>query len=162
MGSSGLTGPVGAPGAAGPPGPTGPVAYLNPPPGLQLPIVAYPLLFHPEGIVVENPGPSGIEIPNGLSRRIMDLTKIQAVRAQWAHNLADAPISLQLQYSDPFSGIWLPLTDKTGTLTAAYQTQSSEWVATPRFLGSAVTVRAFVFGPGTLSPKITYVTMDGR
>lgn len=168
IGVPGVVGPQGIPGATGPQGPAGPrgpagdIAYLRPPPGLNLPVVAYPIMFHPDGVEVVNPGPGGVELPNGIGQRIMDLTKIQAVRVQWAHNLAQQPITLQLDYYDVGHNLWIPLTEKAGTLAPAYQNQSSAWAATPRFLQTTVTVRAVVFGPGNLSPKITYITVDGR
>jgi len=164
-GPQGLPGPVGAPGVVGPIGPSGPrgdLAYLRPPPGLVAPLIAYPIVFYPSGIEVQELGPTGIELPNSLGRRIMDLTRIQAVRVQWAHNLANQPITLQLQYHDQQFNVWLPLTGVSGTLVPAFQTQASEWVATPRFLATAVTVRAMVFGPIGVTPKITYITMDGQ
>lgn len=162
IGPQGIPGTTGPQGAIGPQGSTGDIAYLRPPPGLALPIVAYPIMFHPEGLEVVNPDPTGLELPNGAGQRIMDLTKIQAVRVQWAHNLAQQPIAIQLEYIDQAYGSWIPLTEKSGTLSPAYQNQSSAWAATPRFLQTTVTVRAVVFGPGNLSPKITYITVDGR
>ena len=124
--------------------------------------MAYPILFHPDGVEIPNPTPGGNELPRGLGRRVLDLTQIQAVRVQWAHNLADALIELQLEYYDPVANVWTPLTGKTGIATAAYQNQTSTWAATPRFFGIPLTIRAVIFGPGSLSPKITYITIDGR
>jgi len=164
-GERGEKGEGGSQGPAGGTGPPGPITYINAAPGIAGIIVPYTLLFAAEGIEVTDAGSAGTEVPRRLSRRVLDLSVAQAVRAQWAHNIdSQDVVKLRVEYWNSLGSRWVFLTPHIGESVSAFANQSTQWVSTPRFLPDigAVRVRVMVAGDGALDPKITYVTLDTR
>jgi hypothetical protein len=161
---AGPEGPAGPPGPPGPQGPPGGIGYINAPPAaLARPNVNHTLVFSASGISVGSAATYGTEIPNRVSRRVLDLTGKSAIRAQWAHHLTEM-LQLEIQFLETGStDTWLTLIPPFGTAVAASQNQVSEWYAVPQNEDHLnFMVRAVVVGDGSLSPNVTYIELDAR
>lgn len=163
LGEQGEPGPQGPQGEAGPPGERGGVGeavILNAPPAaLAKPNINHLLFFNNEGVLVENA--NSLEVPNRASRRVIDLTGKQAIRAQFAHSIADTAIGLSIQYRR--ANDWYDLIPRFGDAVAAWANQTSGWYAVPAFENSYdFTIRAIIHGDGVLDPRVTYVELDAR
>ncbi len=164
---TGLEGPQGPPGAAGPRGPrgkTGEIGYINAPPvALARPNVNHTLVFSTSGVSVPSASIHGTELPNRVSRRVLDLTGKSAIRVQWAHDLNET-IKLKIEFLlTDTTDSWVTLIPAFGATVLPYQNQVSEWYAVPRNEDLLnFVVRAIVVGNDSLSPKITYIELDAR
>ena len=163
LGDVGPVGPVGGQGPTGPQGPPGELAFLQPAPeALARPNVNHLLFFDREGVLVEKP--NSIEVPNRLSRRHIDLTGKQAIRAQWGHNQKSGVIKLSIDFYRLASRTWITMIPIFGSEVEPYSNQVSVWVSIPRFekADNDFLVRARIHGDGTLDARITYVELDAR
>jgi hypothetical protein len=165
-GLEGLPGPVGEPGAQGPigpPGAQGAMAFINPPPAsLQRPNVNHLLFFQHDGILIDSA--SSVEIPNRASRRNVDLTGKQAIRAQWAHSLSTDQVQVSLEFYRASSNVWITMIPRYGATVDAYHNQVSTWVGVPQFEASKdflVRATVHIMSDG-LKPRITYIELDAR
>jgi len=158
-GTVGETGPLGP---GGPQGPPGDAIVLNAPPGaLTNTNLNYILFFDSAGVLVENANNS--EVPNRVSRRNIDLTGKQAIRAQWSHSLEQANIRMSLQFYRTATNAWVDLVPLSGGPVAAYAPQVSNWYAVPLYIGSnEFLVRAIVHGDGELDPLVIFIEVDAR
>jgi hypothetical protein len=125
------------------------------------------IVFSVDGIAVPAATLNGTEIPNRLSRRVLDVTGKSAVRAQWAHDTANSNIKLRIEFlRTNTTNTWAGLIPSFSGVAEAYQNQTSGWYGIPinedreNFLVRAVIINAT--GDGSLSPKITYVELDVR
>jgi hypothetical protein len=163
-------GPIGPPGPPGPAGPAGPagtpgdIGFINAPPAsLASPNVNHTLVFAVSGVSVGSASPNGTELPNRISRRVLDVTGKSAIRAQWAHDLTEI-VQLRMEFlrSGTTNG-WALLVPAFGTAVLPFQNQTSEWYALPNHEDhDNFMVRASVIGNGSLSPAITYIELDVR
>jgi hypothetical protein len=164
---TGLVGPQGPPGPAGPAGPAGEageIGYINAPPSaLAKPNVNHTLVFSTSGVSVPSATNYGTELPDRISRRVLDLTGKSAIRVQWAHDLNETmKLKVEFLRSDT-TDVWGTLIPAFGATVLPFQNQISEWYAVPtnedllNFM-----VRAIVIGNDSLSPKITYIELDAR
>jgi len=124
------------------------------------PVVPFQLFMVPDGMLIENAAVTGTEPPGAVGRRVMDLKDVQAIRVQFAHNLADTLVRVRLEYLAT-SG-WLPLIPDSGDLVAAWEPQASLWYAPPKFLPDRVTVRALILGDGAIDPRILFITVETK
>ena len=163
-GSEGPSGPIGPAGPPGPEGPQGEIGYINAPPAaLSRPNVNHTLVFSATGISAGAVPTYGNELPNRISRRVLDVTGKSAIRVQWAHDLTEI-IQLKVEFlKDNTTDNWMTLIPAFGTAVLPFQNQTSEWYAIPinedhlNFL-----VRAVIIGNGILTPKVTYIELDAR
>ena len=161
---SGPPGPIGPAGPPGPEGPQGEIGYINAPPAaLSRPNVNHTLVFSATGISAGAVPTYGNELPNRISRRVLDVTGKSAIRVQWAHDLTEI-IQLKVEFlKDNTTDNWMTLIPAFGTAVLPFQNQTSEWYAIPinedhlNFL-----VRAVIIGNGILTPKVTYIELDAR
>ena len=162
IGLTGEVGPPGPEGPVGPPGPQGELAFLQPAPAaLERPNINYLLFFQSDGILMADV--SSVEVPDRLSRRNIDLTGKQAIRAQWAHSLNGAYPKLSIDYYKTSIQQWVTLIPQFGASLTAFSNQTSTWISIPRFETGDFLVRAMIHGgPDTLSPRVTYVELDAR
>ena len=164
QGSEGPPGPIGPAGPPGPEGPQGEIGYINAPPAaLSRPNVNHTLVFSATGISAGAVPTYGNELPNRISRRVLDVTGKSAIRVQWAHDLTEI-IQLKVEFlKDNTTDNWMTLIPAFGTAVLPFQNQTSEWYAIPinedhlNFL-----VRAVIIGNGILTPKVTYIELDAR
>ena len=164
QGSEGPSGPIGPAGPPGPEGPQGEIGYINAPPAaLSRPNVNHTLVFSATGISAGAVPTYGNELPNRISRRVLDVTGKSAIRVQWAHDLTEI-IQLKVEFlKDNTTDNWMTLIPAFGTAVLPFQNQTSEWYAIPinedhlNFL-----VRAVIIGNGILTPKVTYIELDAR
>ena len=167
-GPTGLVGPVGPVGPPGMQGPPGEIAYINAPPAaLASPNINHTIVFSADGITVPAATLDGTEIPNRLSRRVLNVTGKSAVRAQWAHDTANSNIKLRIDFlRTNTTNTWVWLIPSFSGVAEAYQNQTSGWFGIPinenheNLLVRAVIINAA--GDGSLNPKITYVELDVR
>jgi hypothetical protein len=159
QGEQGIQGEIGPVGPAGPPGD---LAYINAPPlADQLVTVNHTLVFEVDGVPVTT-STAGVELPNNISRRAVDVQGKQAVRAQWAQS-TDADIKLRMQFLRAgTTDQWVNLVPDHGAASVAYRNQTSEWYAVPQHHPAhRLIVRAMVVGE-PIAIKVTYIELDLR
>lgn len=132
---------------------------------MRNPNYSYTLLFATEGLEFTDAPPEGMEFPNGVTRRLVDLSGRQALRVQFAHSLSSADVQLRLEFHHPKTDYWQAMTDAIGDEVAPFTNQASPWYSVPLFTGrddGEYLVRPRIVGNGELDPKFTYIVIDAR
>lgn len=126
--------------------------------------LSYSLLRDAAGVTLTSPPSAGLEVTNLVTRRMIDLTGMTNIRAQFSHSLNSGAIKLRIDFSLNNCATWsiTPLISAFGAGGMANNLQISAFSIIPSTAQTDVCIRAVIIGNGSLSPTVRYIDLDAN